>query len=199
MFRVEQPTEEKVSKELKENTQSISINNGSKVLQTGGANKKLWEQIPKDLTGVNEAISRIFVGAKGYEIFLPTLNTIHECARNLIFVNYAIPEGETWNDEGMEILHKIELFSHRDFINAIDNFRKQVDLSEETNNFFVEFLNNYKKVCSTFIGDIDRLLVNYDPKYTVNCVPSIMETERFRLLGLMTKMLCHLTQTKEKK
>lgn len=199
LFRVKQPTEKNLSKELKENAQSISSNDGSKVLQMGGANKKLWEQIPKDLTGVNEAISRIFVGAKGYEIFLPTLNTIHECARNLIFVNYAIPEGETWNDEGMEILHKMELFSHRDFINAVDNFRKQVDLSKETNNFFVEFLNNYKKVCSTFIRDIDGLLANYDPQFTVNCAPQIMEIERFRLLGLMTKMLCHLTQTKEKK
>lgn len=196
LFRVAQPINKISSKELKEKTQSVLNVDNSKVMQIGGVNK-LWEHIPKDLTGINEAISRIFIGAKSYEIFLPTLNTIHECAKHLIFVNYAIPEGEIWNDEGLEILHKIELFCHRDFINAVDNFHKQVDLSNETNKFFVEFLITYKKTCSTFIADIEGLLVNYDPNYKVNFAPSIMETERFRLLGLMIKMLCHLTQTKE--
>jgi hypothetical protein len=198
LLRIEQ-TKAETSIAPEENARIVSDLVNSKVLEVGGTNEKRWEHIPKDLTSVNEAISRIFVGAKGYEIFLPTLNTIHECARNLIFVNYAVPEGEIWNDEGMAILHRLELFSHRDFITAVDNFRKQVDLSEATDNLFVEFLDDYRKVCSTFIGDIDGLLANYDPKYAVNYAPSIMETERFHLLGLMTKMLCHLTQTKEKK
>jgi len=98
----------------------------------------------------------------------------------------------------MEILHKIELFSHRDFINAVDKFRKQVDLSKETNEFFIKFLTDYKNVCSTFIGDIDGLLLNYDPNYKVKYAPSIMESERFHLLGQMIKILCHLTQTNKK-
>jgi hypothetical protein len=155
------------------------------------------EPRPKDLTLTNETISRIFVGAKNYEIFLPTLNTIHKSARSLIFVNYAIPEGETWNQEGIEILHKMELFSHRDFINAVDSFRRQVDLSQETDEFFVEFLNDYKKRCETFIEDIDGLLTNFNPEFKVTFAPEIMERERFYLLGLMIKMLCHLTDTKD--
>jgi len=199
LFREEQPTEVTLSEELREKTKSISNIEGSQALIIGTSNKNLLKQIPKDLTGLNEAIARIFVGAKNYEIFLPTLNTIHECAKYLIFVNYAIPEGETWNNEGIEILHKIEIFSHRDFINVVDKFHKQVDLSKDTNEFFIEFLQKYKDVCSTFIGDIDGLLLNYDPNYEVNYAPSIMEAERFHLLGLMTKMLCHLTQTKENK
>ncbi|MFA6981304.1 MAG: hypothetical protein WC209_18400 [Ignavibacteriaceae bacterium] len=161
-------------------------------------NKILLEQIPKDLTGINETISRVFVGVKGYEIFLPTLNTIHECARNLVFVNYAIPDGETWNDEGMEILHQMEISCHRDFINAVERFYKQVAFSKETRDYFIEFLVTYKSVCSSFIEDIDGLLANYEPNYKLDFAPSIMQKERFHLLGLMTKILCHLTKTNGK-
>lgn len=150
-------------------------------------------QIPKDTDVLNKAMSRVFIGAKGFEIFLPTLNEIHECARNLVFVNYAIPEGETWPKDGIEMLHKMELFSHRDFINAVEKLRNQVDISKETNDFMFEFVTEYKTICGTFIGDIDGLLMNFDPKYNVSYAPSIMEKERFHLLGLMLKMLCTLT------
>lgn len=192
LFRQAQETKEMSSIKPKEEVENFQV------IKIGNSNRNLLKQIPKDLTGLNEALSRIFVGAKNYEIFLPTLNAIHECAKHLIFVNYAIPEGETWNDEGIEILHKIELFGHRDFINAVDRFRKQVDLSRETNEFFLEFLRTYKDVCSTFIADIEDFLLNYDPKYQVSFAPSIMEKERFHLLGLMIKILSHLTHTNEK-
>jgi len=148
---------------------------------------------PKDTAILNKAVSRFFIGAKGIEIFLPTLSQIHECARNLVFVNYAIPEGATWPKDGIENLHKIELFSHRDFINATEKFRSQLDLSKETNEFMVEFLTEYKNICGTFC-DIDGLLMNFDPKFKISYAPSVMEKERFHLLGLMLKMLCTLTQ-----
>ncbi len=167
---------------------------GRKVLNNRVLPNMGRNQIPKDTTVLNKAISRVFVGAKSFEIFLPTLNEIHECARNLVFVNYAIPEGERWPNDGIEMLHKMELFSHRDFINAVAKFRSQVNLSKETNDFVIDFLVQYKNICGTFIDDIEALLINFDPKVKITYVPSIMEKERFHLLGLMLKMLCTLTQ-----
>lgn len=165
-----------------------------KVPQAVDLNDNVRNRVTKDATVLNNAISKVFVGAKGFEIFIPTLNIIHECARKLIFVNYAIPEGETWDREGIEMLHKMELFSHRDFINAIEKYRHQVDLSKEINDFMINFLADYKSICGTFISDINGLLMNCDPNYKVEYAPSVMEKERFHLLGLMTKILCALTQ-----
>lgn len=71
-----------------------------------------------------------------------------------------------------------------------------MDLSQETDEFFVEFLNDYKKRCETFIQDIDGLLTNFDPEFRVTYAPEIMQSKRFYLLGLMIKMLCHLTRHK---
>ena len=170
--------------------------NISKVPQAVELNDNVRNRVAKDATVLNNAISKVFVGAKGFEIFIPTLNEIHECARNLIFVNYAIPEGETWDREGIEMLHKIELFSHRDFINAIEKYRNKVDLSKEINDFMIKFLDDYKTICGTFIRDINGLLMSFDPDYKIDYAPSVMEEERFHLLGLMTKILCTLTQQK---
>ncbi len=198
LLREERLPANSLAGQISEINQKKSDNIVSKVPTKGGINKNWWEKIPKDLTLLNNSISKVFIGSKGFEIFIPTLNKIHECARYLIFVNFAIPEGETWDREGIEMLHKIELFSHRDFINAIEKFRNQVDLIKETNDFMIEFLNEYKNICETFIGDINGLLINFDPDYKVEYAPSIMEKERFHLLGLMTKMLCALTQKNEK-
>ena len=92
------------------------------------------------------------------------------------------------------MLHKMELFSHRDFINAIEKYRHQVDLSKETNDFMIKFLADYKNICGTFIGDINGLLMTCGPNYKVEYAPLVMEKERFHLLGLMAKILCTLTQ-----
>lgn len=165
-----------------------------KLSQSVEPNDKVRNQVVKDAAILNKTISRVYVGAKGFDIFIPTLNEIHECARNLIIVNYAVPEGETWDKDGIETLHKIELFSHRDFISTVERFRNQAELNKETNDFMVNFVVDYKNICGTFVADIDGLLVNYDPNYKLEYAPSVMENERFRLLGLMMKMLCMLTQ-----
>lgn len=197
LYRVEQRS---MTSEIgfNDTPQSSPKMDGYHVFKIGRIKKNVLKKIPKDLTIINNFISRIFIGTKGYEIFIPTLNTIHECLRNLIVVNFMIPEGETWNEEAMIILYQMELHSHLDFINAVDKFYKQVDLSKETKGFFIEFLSDYKKKCETFIDNIEGLLKSYDPHHEVKLAPAIMEKERLHLLGFMAKMLCHLTGNVEK-
>lgn len=149
---------------------------------------------PRNLATQNDAMAKIFVGIKGLDLYVPTLHAIHECARNLIFVTLAIPEGEEWPSDGIEILHKMELLSHRDFLNALRTFCQQASLPQEVNEYFVTMASDYKKFCSTFIGDIDTFLAQSDPDYRVAVAPSVMEQERFHLLGLMLKTLCVLTE-----
>ncbi len=147
-----------------------------------------------DLTTTNDAMAKIFTGVKGFDIYIPTLHAIHECARTLVFVSLAIPEGEVWSKDGMELLHKMELLAHRDFITALQAFCSQALLPKEASEFFATMMRDYKMVCGTFIEEIEIFLASADPDTSTTFAPEIMQRERFHLLGLMLKTLCVLTQ-----
>jgi hypothetical protein len=151
-------------------------------------------QTPRDLTAINDAMAKIFIGVRGFDIFIPTLHTVHECARTLVFVTLAIPEGEVWQRNGIEILDKMELIAHRDFITALQTFCSQSTLPKEASEYFATMTRDYKDICGTFIGETEEFLAHVDPEYKTTYAPEIMKRERFHLLGLMLKMLCVLTQ-----
>lgn len=182
LVRIQLLREEPKSKEHEPTTEKPTPN-GTSSLQT-----------PRDLPTINDAMTKLFVGVKGFDLFLPTLHIIHECARNLVFVTLAIPEGEVWPADGIETLHKMELLSHRDFINALQTFCQQATLPIEAREYFATMTRDYKSICETFIGDKEGFLAHADPDYRITFAPEVMERERFHLLGLMLKMLCVLTQ-----
>jgi len=148
----------------------------------------------KDLETRNDALAKLFVGVKGFDIYVPTLHAIHECSRNLVFVTLAIPEGAQWSDEGIETLHKMELLAHRGFLTALQTFQKQATLHQEVADYFGSMMRDYKAFCATFITDIEGFLSGTTPDDGISFAPAIMVQERFHLLGLMLKTLCVLTE-----
>jgi hypothetical protein len=147
-----------------------------------------------DLTTVNDAMAKIFIGVKDFNIFIPTLHTMHECARMLIFVMLAIPEGEAWPKDALEDLHRIELLAHRDFVTALQTFCSQSTLPKEASEYFATMTREYKNICATFMSRPAEFLEHVDPNYRLTYAPEVMERERLHLLGLILKILCVLTQ-----
>lgn len=146
-----------------------------------------------DLRTANDAMAKIFIGVKDFGIFLPTLHTMHECARTLLFVTLAIPEGEVWPRDGIEMLHRMELLAHRDFINALHTFSIQATLAKDAVEYFATMTRDYKDICRTF-SNPEEFLSHFDADHKITYAPDIMERERLHLLGLMLKTLCILTQ-----
>ena len=118
-----------------------------------------------DLRVMNDAMAKIFIGVKEFNIFIPTLHTMHECGRTLVFVTLAIPEGEVWPSDAIEVLHQMELLAHRDFITALHTFSNQATLPKDAAEYFAKMTQDYKDICRTFISNPEEFLSHFDPDY----------------------------------
>ena len=162
-------------------------------------NKDGWQRIREDLNYHRNLVSTIFRKADDFKILMPILNEIHHSLRGLISTQTATPKDGQWTQEQENLIHLLEVVSHRDFVVAIEKFYKFLEPESEGENYFKRVVNGYKEICRTFVQNFDDILKNVNENTALWLNPVLMKSERHNLMGLMIGILCTITRKDDRK
>lgn len=157
-------------------------------------NKDCWQIIRKDLNYHRKLVSSIFKKAKDFKILMPILNEIHQSLRGLISAQTAKPKDGKWTPAQENIIHLLEVVSHRDFVVAMEKLYKFLEPKSEGENYIKRVVYGYKEICRSFIQNFDDILISVNENTALWLNPKLMKMERHNLMGLMVSILCTITK-----
>lgn len=158
-----------------------------------------WQRIRKDLKYHRNLVSDIFRKAGDFKILMPILNEIHHSLRGLISTQTAIPKDGKWTQEQENLIHLLEVVSHRDFVVAMEKFYKFLEPESEGENYIKRVVGGYKEICKSFVQNFYDILIDLNENTALWLNPALMRMERHKLMGLMVSILCTITQKPDRK